>query len=279
MIYDFRFAILRIAAAALIGLTPLAGRASLSAVVTPGYQYPLDGSVPLSYPLLNLLATPTITIYGTIGGSNTLSPGSVTGTELNANVLTGGGGLAFDGGNPPGIEVATGGVLTNMLNTNDWQWPLSQRNAASLVQLSFNTNQFTASLPWGTTNGPLSLVTNLALPALTVTNMTTLNLYAPSNAAPEIWASQSVFAISNAFYVVTNRQQLYVSIYSPNTASTFGSWKVTNSAGTFVLPVTTYSSSGSDFTNTFTLEAGTDDGVMYVPQNGQNVTQFIRVLK
>jgi hypothetical protein len=53
-------------------------------------------------------------------------------------VLTTGGGLAFDGNTPPGIYLATGGVRTNALNTNDWAWPLSQPSQASAVQLNWN---------------------------------------------------------------------------------------------------------------------------------------------
>jgi hypothetical protein len=68
--------------------------ASLTAIVTPGYQFPIDGSVPPTYPLLNQLAIPDISIVGTIGGSNTLAPGSVTGVSL-ADTLPEGGVLSL----------------------------------------------------------------------------------------------------------------------------------------------------------------------------------------
>jgi hypothetical protein len=129
-------------------LTPAGpARASLTALVTPGYQFPVDGSISPTYPLLNALALPTITITGTVGGSNTLSPGSVTGTSLAANVLTTGGGLVFDGNNPPGIEIGTQGVVTNMFGTNDWLWPLAQPSLASPLQLNYDPVEFR-----GTTN-------------------------------------------------------------------------------------------------------------------------------
>ena len=134
--------------------------ATLTAIVQPGYQFPTDGSVPLSWDLINLLATPTISIYGTIGGSNTLSQWSVTGEALNPNVLTAGGGLAFDGNTPPGIEIATAGVLTNMLNTNDWAWPLSQPAQAGAVRLNWNPILFstpTNLFGSGTNPGPFTL--------------------------------------------------------------------------------------------------------------------------
>jgi len=139
-IYDLRFTIL----AAMLAAATTA-EASLTAVVTPGYQFPLDGSVAPSYALLDLLATPTVSIYGNLGGSNNVDPGSITGTQLASSVLTTGGGLAWDGGTPQGIELAAQGVLTNNLNTNDWRWPLAQPTLASPLQLNydpllFNTN-------------------------------------------------------------------------------------------------------------------------------------------
>ncbi len=84
-IYDLRFTILTALLLAAFNVS-----ATLTAVVTPGYQFPNDGSVPPTPALLNLLALPTIQIYGTIGGSNTLDPGSVNGVELADSVPDGG---------------------------------------------------------------------------------------------------------------------------------------------------------------------------------------------
>lgn len=84
-IYDLRFTVLTALLLAAFNVS-----ATLTAVVTPGYQFPNDGSVPPTPALLNLLALPTIQIYGTIGGSNTLDPGSVNGVELADSVPDGG---------------------------------------------------------------------------------------------------------------------------------------------------------------------------------------------
>ena len=123
--------------------------ATLSAEVTPGYQFPLDGSVAPSYWLLNLLGTPTVTIYGTVGGSNSLSPGSVTVTELNASVAdykT----LDFNGA-LGALEVMAQGIHTNNIDTNDWVWPLGGGNA-SPVQLYYDPVLFGTNSSFGTNN-------------------------------------------------------------------------------------------------------------------------------
>jgi hypothetical protein len=90
-------------------LMALAVRADLTAVVTPGYQFPTDGSVVPSYDLLNLLAQPTIAIYGTVGGSNTLAVGSVTGTQLSPSVADGNT-IGFNANVPPGLQVLAAGI-------------------------------------------------------------------------------------------------------------------------------------------------------------------------
>ena len=91
----------------LVALTQT-GRATLTAIVTPGYQFPLDGSVPPAYNLLNELGQPTIQIYGTVGGSNTLAVGSVTGTQLSSSVADGVT-IGFNANNPPGLQLLTAG--------------------------------------------------------------------------------------------------------------------------------------------------------------------------
>ena len=102
--------------------------ADLTAVVTPGYQFPLDGSVAPAYDLLNLLGQPTIQIYGTIGGSNTLAAGSVTGVQLNSSVADGVT-VGFNGNNPPGLQtlgagsrLRGGGGLRGELMVEQHRW-------------------------------------------------------------------------------------------------------------------------------------------------------------
>ena len=98
-------------------LSSVPARADLTAVVTPGYQFPLDGSVAPAYNLLNLLAQPTISIYGTVGGSNTLTPGSVTGVQLAQSVADGVT-IGFNGSVSPSLQVLAAGLsgpgLTNV---------------------------------------------------------------------------------------------------------------------------------------------------------------------
>lgn len=97
-------------------LFALPAHADLTAVVTPGYQFPLDGSVAPSYQLLNELAEPTIQIYGTIGGSNTLAPGSITTVSFSPSVVDGTT-IGFNGSSPAGLQVLAGGIIGPGLQT------------------------------------------------------------------------------------------------------------------------------------------------------------------
>jgi hypothetical protein len=131
-ISNFRFPILT----ALVAVT-LKAHASLTAVVTPAYQFPLDGSVAPSYALLNELATPTVQILGSIGGSNTLSPGSVTGVSMSDSFVDGVT-ISYNTASPRQIQVKSASIATNHLNTNDWKWPLVQGNNSQFVQFIFD---------------------------------------------------------------------------------------------------------------------------------------------
>jgi len=59
---------------------------TLSLTLIPGYQFPLDGSVDITYELLNLLAKPTINLEGSIG-SVALADGSVTTVKIADNAI------------------------------------------------------------------------------------------------------------------------------------------------------------------------------------------------
>ncbi len=124
--------------------------ASLSGIITPGYQFPTDGSVPPTYQLLNLLAEPTIQIVGTIGGSNTLAPGSVTGVSLSDN-LPDGVTIGWNGNSPRQLQVLVPG-LTNINDLN-----LSPTGAVEEARLLIPSN----SIPVGAdTNAGVTLVLN-----------------------------------------------------------------------------------------------------------------------
>lgn len=102
----------------LLWLLTLPAKADLTVTVTPGYQFS-----PLERPTvdtLNALGIPTITVSGTLGGTNVaIAAGSITGTMLSGTVVDGVT-LDFDGSSPRAIEIMTQGVYTNNLNTNDF---------------------------------------------------------------------------------------------------------------------------------------------------------------
>lgn len=57
-----------------------AAKANLTAIITPGYTF-APGENPTT-DHLNLLGQPTIDIFGTIGGTNTISPASINGVQM-----------------------------------------------------------------------------------------------------------------------------------------------------------------------------------------------------
>lgn len=92
-------------------LCPSVSRATLSATVTPGYQFG-SSEVP-TIATLNQLGQPSILISGTVDGSTGLTPGSVNGALLADSVVDG---LttAYNGSSPRAIYVLPGGLV----NTN-----------------------------------------------------------------------------------------------------------------------------------------------------------------
>jgi len=131
--------------------------ADLTAVVTPGYQFPLDGSVAPAYNLLNLLAQPTISIYGTVGGSNTLAPQSVTGVQLAPSVADGVT-IGFNGSVSPSLEVLAAGLVGPGL-TNVGTSGLQLNLGPSLI-FTPNTNAVPGTNYLITTNWTVGINTN-----------------------------------------------------------------------------------------------------------------------
>ena len=124
-------------------VAPPALYADLTAVATPGYQFPLDGSVAPTYDLLNLLALPSIAIYGTIGGSNTLSPGTVTGVSLSDN-LPDGATVVWNGNAPRQLAVRAAGLVTGGDGIVE---------VTNMFKLSYDPNYFQLSTnSWPNTN-------------------------------------------------------------------------------------------------------------------------------
>lgn len=169
--------------------------AVLTARVTPGYTF--SSTERPTYSTLNLLGTPTITIFGTVDGSTGLTPGSVTGTMLADSVPDGtsyGSTLAWitiSGGRA--LQVQAAGLVTNTS-------PIYAQDNS--FRLRVDTNQFTigTNSP-GTTNG---------LPWVAVTlkagTLTQSNLSASANIQRSQLASLGTnqFLIGNAAGVNTN---------------------------------------------------------------------------
>ena len=192
-------------------------RADLTAVVTPGYQFPLDGSVAPSYALLNLLANPVIQIYGTVGGSNTLAAGSVTGTQLSSSVADGIS-IGFNANNPPSLQVLAAGIFgAGLTNSGTSQLSVSVNPALTFQQytnaagqtnyfLTINTNWTYAQVwtPWTIysfpTNGWFTnsggwVNTNNAWGYTNITPIT--DLIVASNATPTLTATDTVPVLSS----------------------------------------------------------------------------------
>jgi hypothetical protein len=127
-------------------------RADLTAVVTPGYQFPLDGSVAPTFQLLNELAQPTVTVYGTTGGTNLLTPGSVTGVSLS-DTLPDGTTITWNAGSPRQLAVLPGGIAGWGLIGEETNLQLYiDTNYFGLATNSFpNTNTTTTAILGATT--------------------------------------------------------------------------------------------------------------------------------
>ena len=140
--------------------------ATLTARVTPGYQF--SASERPTTATLNLLATPTITIYGTVDGTTGLTPGSVTGSMLADSVRDG----TSYGGTLDWVTISGGRALqvqaAGLVNTNSGIIPI----ATTILKVYADTNYFTlATNSIARTNSTTGSATNwLTLRAGTLTD-------------------------------------------------------------------------------------------------------------
>jgi hypothetical protein len=108
----------------------------LTATVTPGYQFPLDGSVPPTYQDLNLLGQPTVSVNGTTSGTNIISAGSLSGVQMvdtfPDSVYT-----TWNANSPRQISVLPGGLAGAGLIATGINW-----DGLSALQLYVDTNYF-----------------------------------------------------------------------------------------------------------------------------------------
>ena len=208
-------------------------RASLTAVVQPGFQFPLDGSIAPTFQYLNELATPTVAIYGTIGGANTLTPGSVTSVSFSSSVwdnLS----IGLNGNTPGGLQVLAAGVYGNGLTNSGistlavnidgtLQFTRYTNGAGGIYELvgaspswAYNTvwlpagiwptNQFPNA--WGYTNTQTItnyFVTGNGTPTLTLTDTVPIiaNQQGGSNTTANLNAVNGVLNAANSLLVAT----------------------------------------------------------------------------
>lgn len=161
--------------------------ADLSVTVAPGYTFGAD-EVP-TIDNLNLLGLPTISVYGTIDGSNGVAPNSLTGDQL-VNGFPDGTTIEFNGGSPRSIRVKAGGIGTNELNPAAFLAPLVggsntlvqlQTNSLTLTYLKTNwadgtgisTSVSTNAFILLATSSTNSVVTNTVVTGITLTNLAT----------------------------------------------------------------------------------------------------------
>ena len=90
--------------------------ADLSAVVQPGYVFGPNERPSTS--TLNRLGNPTITITGTIGGTNaSVAAGSINGTHLSDTIVDGTN-ITFNGASPRALTIVNAGVDVTQISTN-----------------------------------------------------------------------------------------------------------------------------------------------------------------
>ena len=158
--------------------------ADLTAIVTPGYQFPGDGSVAPTYDLLNQLGQPTIQIVGTVSGNNPLAAGSVDGTALS-DTLPDAVTIGWNGASPrqlyvraSGLVAAYGGIMANGSNVLVLRLDTNYFRLATNSLANTNANTGSAGTLW-LTFSPLAIFQ----PSNTVLTANAL-MWGPTNNAP-----------------------------------------------------------------------------------------------
>ena len=156
--------------------------AGLSATVQPGYTFGAD-EVP-TIDNLNLLGLPTISVYGTVDGSNGVAPNSLTGDQL-VNGFPDDVTLEWYSSGPRSLRVKGAGIGTNQLAASAFAAPLTGGNS-NVVTIATNsitrdylkTNWVdgTAVSTNATTNAFILLVTSTTAAAVTNTVTTAMSL-------------------------------------------------------------------------------------------------------
>ena len=179
----------------------------LSATVQPGYTFGAD-EVP-TIDNLNLLGLPTISVYGTVDGSNGVAPNSLTGDQL-VDAFPDDSTLQWYGSGPRRLRVKAGGIGTNELNPAAFTAPLTG-GSNNLVTLA--TNSITAN--YLRTNW-LDTVTVITNPPVNVnTNWTGTNTFVLLATSTTVTNG----APTNTTFNVITLTNLYTALGVPTAAS------------------------------------------------------------
>jgi hypothetical protein len=127
-------------------------RADLSATVSPGYQFNTTERPTVTK--LNLLGTPTITITGTIGGTNAgIGAATISGTMM-VDTFVDGTNITWNTASPRRLKIVDGGVGVTQISSNIAGLGLTGGSGTNL-NVAVHTNGWLSIY-----NGKLSVTTN-----------------------------------------------------------------------------------------------------------------------
>ena len=173
-------------------------RAELTATVYPGYT--LSANERPTTAILNLLARPTVTVSGTLGGTNVgLAANSVSGAMLMTSVVDDNTIEFFDNSGVTAMRVKAYNIGTNVIGTNIAGLGLGGGNGFAL---SNKTDNATITI----TNDVLTLMSNLS--PVYVTWVTNTVLGASTH------GTNAQIALSSDFILTTNTLSLRPSTFT-----------------------------------------------------------------